>query len=60
MGGKLDMKWLGPYVVTGVTEYGSYKLQCSKSEKLLKQHMLVMQVNRYGRPIEGMLMMYMY
>ena len=26
MGGKLDTKWLGPYLITGITQYGNYEL----------------------------------
>ena len=37
MGGKLDAKWLGPYIVTGVTAYGNYKLRCKQNGELLKQ-----------------------
>ena len=52
MGGKLDMKWLGPYVVTSVTEYGNYELRCAKSGKLLKQRVPITQLKRYIWPIE--------
>lgn len=47
MGGKLDAKWLGPYVISGVTDYGNYELRCSKSGKLLKQRVPVTQLKKY-------------
>lgn len=36
MGGKLDAKWLGPYIITGVSGHGNYILQCKQSGDLLK------------------------
>lgn len=52
MGGKLDAKWLGPYVVAGITDYGSYELRCAKSGKLLKQRVPVAHLKRYIHPTE--------
>ena len=47
MGGKLDEKWLGPYVICGVTDYGNYKLQCHKTKVILKQQVPVVQLKAY-------------
>ena len=52
IGGKLDLKWLGPYVVTSVTKHGNYKLRCSKSGRMLKQQVPIAQLKKYIRPSE--------
>lgn len=51
MGGKLDEKWLGPYVVCGVTDYGNYKLQCLTSKNVLKQQIPVSQLKSYNQRV---------
>lgn len=47
MGGKLDPKWLGPYRVVEITKKGLYKLQCHKSNKMLKQAFPSLQLKQY-------------
>ena len=47
MGGKLDPKWLGPYKVVEITNKGLYRLQCCKSDKMLKQAISSLQLKPY-------------
>lgn len=52
MGGKLDAKWIGPYTITGVTDYGNYELCCCSSGKLLKQRVPSTQLKHYISPLD--------
>ena len=47
MGGKMDLKWLGPYHVEEITEKELYRLKCIKSGKLLKQAFSSLQLKAY-------------
>ena len=50
MGGKLDVKWLGPYVITRLTEDGNFELRCSKSGTPLKQRVPITHLKKYIHP----------
>ena len=50
MGGKLDSKWLGPYIITEVTGYGNYQLRYCKSDQLLKQRVPSSHIKCYIDP----------
>ena len=54
MGGKLDEKWFGPYIICGVTEYGNYKLQCHKTKTTLKQQVPASQLKSYNQRMSEM------
>ena len=50
MGGKLDAKWLDPYIITGVTKYRNRELHCCSTSKLMKQCVPSLQLKHYISP----------